>query len=39
MAGRGRQRPVGDPGRTREQIIDFYQRAWVHADATIKEHG
>ena len=25
------------PGETREQIIDFYQRAWVHADATIKE--
>ncbi|MEV4538929.1 DinB family protein [Asanoa sp. NPDC049518] len=21
----------------REQIIDFYRRAWVHADATIKE--
>lgn len=25
------------PGETREQIIDFYQRAWGHADATIKE--
>jgi hypothetical protein len=25
------------PAETREQIIDFYQRAWVHADATIKE--
>ncbi|MER5334121.1 DinB family protein [Micromonospora sp. NPDC002717] len=25
------------PGETREQIIDFYQRAWEHADATIKE--
>jgi hypothetical protein len=25
------------PGETREQIIDFYQRAWVHADATIQE--
>jgi hypothetical protein len=24
------------PNETREQIIDFYQRAWVHADATIK---
>ncbi len=23
------------PGETREQIIDFYQRAWGHADATI----
>lgn len=22
---------------SREQIVDFYQRAWVHADATIKE--
>ena len=22
---------------TREQIIDFYQRAWEHADATIEE--
>ena len=25
------------PGETREQIIDFYQRASGHADATIKE--
>jgi hypothetical protein len=25
------------PGETREQIIDFYQRAWGHADATIEE--
>ncbi|MEJ3748135.1 DinB family protein [Actinomycetes bacterium KLBMP 9797] len=25
------------PDETREQIIDFYQRAWGHADATIKE--
>jgi hypothetical protein len=25
------------PGETREQIINFYQRAWRHADATIKE--
>jgi hypothetical protein len=24
-------------GETREQIIDFYQRAWGHADATIEE--
>jgi hypothetical protein len=24
-------------GETREQIIGFYQRAWDHADATIKE--
>ncbi|HEV7709677.1 MAG TPA: DinB family protein, partial [Asanoa sp.] len=24
------------PGETREQIIDFYQRAWGHADATIQ---
>jgi len=28
---------VGDPDETREQIIDFYQRAWGHADTTIKE--
>jgi uncharacterized damage-inducible protein DinB len=25
------------PDETREQIIDFYQRAWEHADATINE--
>jgi hypothetical protein len=25
------------PDETREQIIDFYQRAWGHADATINE--
>lgn len=25
------------PDETREQIIDFYQRAWRHADATINE--
>jgi uncharacterized damage-inducible protein DinB len=25
------------PGETREQIIDFCQRAWGHADATINE--
>jgi hypothetical protein len=25
------------PDETREQIIDFYQRAWTHADATIGE--
>ncbi|MEV1143392.1 DinB family protein [Micromonospora sp. NPDC049799] len=25
------------PGETREQIIDFYQGAWGHADATIEE--
>jgi Protein of unknown function (DUF664) len=25
------------PAETREQIIDFYQRAWGHADATINE--
>ena len=25
------------PGETRAQIIGFYQRAWDHADATIKE--
>jgi hypothetical protein len=25
------------PGETREEIIDFYQRAWEHADATIRE--
>ena len=25
------------PDETREQIIDFYQRAWKHADATIEE--
>jgi uncharacterized damage-inducible protein DinB len=25
------------PDETREQIIGFYQRAWGHADATIKE--
>ena len=25
------------PGETREQIIDFHQRAWGHADATIEE--
>lgn len=25
------------PDETREQIIDFYQRAWAHADAAIKE--
>jgi len=25
------------PDETREQIIDFYQGAWGHADATIKE--
>ena len=25
------------PGETREQIIDFYQRAWGHADATMEE--
>jgi hypothetical protein len=25
------------PDETREQIIDFYRRAWVHADATIDE--
>ncbi len=25
------------PAETREQIIDFYQRAWGHADATIEE--
>lgn len=25
------------PDETREQIIDFYQRAWKHADATIVE--
>ncbi|MGI5522483.1 DinB family protein [Micromonospora sp. CA-259024] len=24
------------PGETREQIINFYQRAWGHADATIQ---
>jgi hypothetical protein len=24
------------PDETREQIIDFYQRAWSHADATIQ---
>ncbi|BCJ69549.1 DinB family protein [Polymorphospora rubra] len=24
-------------GETREQIIDFYQRAWGHADATLDE--
>jgi hypothetical protein len=24
------------PGETREQILDFYQRAWGHADATIE---
>ncbi|MFI7575608.1 DinB family protein [Micromonospora sp. NPDC049497] len=25
------------PGETREQVLDFYQRAWGHADATIEE--
>jgi hypothetical protein len=25
------------PDETRGQIIDFYRRAWVHADTTIKE--
>jgi uncharacterized damage-inducible protein DinB len=25
------------PEETREQIIDFYQGAWAHADATIEE--
>ncbi|WP_250034646.1 DinB family protein [Paractinoplanes maris] len=25
------------PDETREQIVDFYQRAWGHADATIEE--
>jgi hypothetical protein len=25
------------PAETREQIVDFYQRAWGHADATINE--
>lgn len=25
------------PDETREQIIDFYQRAWKHADTTINE--
>lgn len=25
------------PDETREQIIDFYQRAWKHADATIED--
>ena len=25
------------PDETREQIVDFYQRAWEHADATINE--
>jgi hypothetical protein len=25
------------PGESREQIIDFYRRAWEHADATITE--
>lgn len=25
------------PDETREQIIDFYQRAWRHSDATINE--
>jgi len=37
MAGLGRQRSVGDPDETCEQITGFYRRAWEHADATIKE--
>jgi uncharacterized damage-inducible protein DinB len=32
----GRDRWVAED-ETREQIITFYQRAWDHADATIKE--